>query len=445
MNKSRILDLREFVDEIYEDSKKNEDSKYIFFLGAGCSVSSGIKLASGLAKEWYEELKKQNSKFNKFNTERNIDFTKEESIDFGRYYFEIFETLFPTPLAQQKEIQRITEEKVPSLGYYVLSALMQLSQFNTVITTNFDNLIQDALIYSGNKRALVITHQDLAKFIERNNTPLITKIHGDAHLHPFNNADDTKAIPELLKESIRNLFENAKVIFIGYKGNDESITDLLKACKKIDQVYWCSSSEPIDSKLKGWWEKLVNKTHITERDFDKIMNLIQKKFSIKKPDFQKRFQELETKYHEAEKQEIDQFEKESDKTYIDYLILGNTYYSRQEYQKAIDSYQKASELNLKDKDIFNNWGLALMYLAKQTNDGELYKKAFEILNKAIELGEKSYNLACWYAVQNKKTDALELLAKCLQNKEIEVEFVENDDDWTGLKNDDNFRNILENN
>ena len=34
----RELDLDEFVDEIYEDIQKNSDSKYIFFLGAGCSV-----------------------------------------------------------------------------------------------------------------------------------------------------------------------------------------------------------------------------------------------------------------------------------------------------------------------------------------------------------------------------------------------------------------------
>lgn len=58
----RSLGLDEFVDEIYEDVQKNSDSKYVFFLGAGCSVSSGINLAKDLAKNWYEELK--NKKLN---------------------------------------------------------------------------------------------------------------------------------------------------------------------------------------------------------------------------------------------------------------------------------------------------------------------------------------------------------------------------------------------
>lgn len=387
----RNLDLDEFVDEIFEDVEKNSDSKYIFFLGAGCSVSSGIKLAKDLAKDWYEELKKQKTKFDKFNENYKINTEDENNIDFGNLYFEIFETLFPTPLAQQKEIQKITEGVTPSLGYYVLSEFMQKAQFNTIITTNFDNLIQDALIYSGNKRALVITHQDLAKFIERNDTPLITKIHGDAHIHPFNNTNDTKEIPEDLKIAIQGLFINAKVIFIGYKGNDESIANLLEGCKRIDQVYWFGSNEPIESKLENWWNELKSKTHIKERDFDKIMSLIKDKFKLKKPDFKKRFKELEECYNKAEDDETKSLEAIPDKTYIDYFILGNNYFEQENYDKAIEAYETASKLNPKDDSIFYNWGLALSHLAKsKNNDKNLYKKAINKYEISSKLNSKDY-------------------------------------------------------
>jgi tetratricopeptide (TPR) repeat protein len=384
----RKLDLDEFVDEIYEDIQKNSDSKYIFFLGAGCSVSSGIKLAKDLAKDWYEELKKQKSKFDKFN--KNKD---ENSLDFGKFYFEIFETLFPTPLAQQKEIQKITEGVTPSLGYYVLSEFMQKQQFNTIITTNFDNLIQDALIYSGNKRALVITHQDLAKFIERNDTPLITKIHGDAHIHPFNNTKDTREIPEELKIAIQGLFINTKLIFIGYKGNDESIANLLDDCKRIDQVYWFGSNEPKNTKLEKWWENLNSKTHIKERDFDKIMSLIKDKFKLEKPDFKKRFEELEECYSRAEKDETKNLEEIENKTYIDYFILGNNYFDQKEYEKANEAYENASKLNHKDKNIFVNWGSTIYYLAKdKNNDKDLYKQSLEKYKIALDLDSKDANI-----------------------------------------------------
>ncbi|MCG3666292.1 tetratricopeptide repeat protein [Aliarcobacter butzleri] len=384
----RSLGLDEFVDEIYEDVQKNSDSKYVFFLGAGCSVSSGINLAKDLAKDWYEELKKQKTKFNKFNENKD-----ENNIDFGDLYFKIFETLFPTPLAQQKEIQRITENVTPSLGYYVLSEFMQKPQFNTIITTNFDNLIQDALIYSGNKRALVITHQDLAKFIERNDTPLITKIHGDAHIHPFNNSNDTKEIPEDLKIAIQGLFINAKLIFIGYKGNDESIANLLEGCKRIDQVYWFGSNKPTNTKLKKWWEEQKSKTHIKERDFDKIMSLIRDKFKLEKPDFKKRFEELEKCYNKAEQDETKNIENIENKTYIDYFILGNNYFHQKEYEKAIEAYKEAYKINPKDSDTLNNWGNALYDLAiAKNNDEDLYNQALIKYETASKLNPKDEDI-----------------------------------------------------
>ncbi|MEV9547166.1 tetratricopeptide repeat protein [Aliarcobacter butzleri] len=403
----RSLGLDEFVDEIYEDVQKNSDSKYVFFLGAGCSVSSGINLAKDLAKDWYEELKKQKTKFNKFNENKD-----ENNIDFGDLYFKIFETLFPTPLAQQKEIQRITENVTPSLGYYVLSEFMQKPQFNTIITTNFDNLIQDALIYSGNKRALVITHQDLAKFIERNDTPLITKIHGDAHIHPFNNTSDTKEIPEDLKIAIQGLFINAKLIFIGYRGNDESIANLLEGCKRIDQVYWFGSNKPTNTKLKKWWEEQKSKTHIKERDFDKIMSLIRDKFKLEKPDFKKRFEELEECYNKAEQDETKNIENIENKTYIDYFILGNNYFHQKEYEKAIEAYKEAYKINPKDSDTLNNWGNALYDLAiAKNNDEDLYNQSFSKYETASKLNPKDDSIL------NNWGNALYNLAKAKDNNE----------------------------
>ena len=396
------IGLQEFVDEIYEDSKRNDDTKYIFFLGAGCSKSSGIPLAGELAKEWYEKLKKQKTKFDNFNIKYNIKV--EEDLDFASLYFNIFESLFPTPLSQQKAIQEITEGKSPGSGYYTLASLMKIPSFNTVITTNFDNLIQDALIYSGDKRALVITHQDLAKFIERNNTPLIVKVHGDSHMDPCNNSDNTKIIPYELNDAIQGLFINTKLVFIGYSGSDKSIRNLLIDSKRIDHVYWLSSNIPSKNKLSKWWKNTTSKTFVNERDFDKIMNLIKSRFSFSKPDFSSRAKELEESYDDSIKEENKEIEIIENKTEIDYFILGNNYFDTTKYEKAIESYKKAIEINPEYYNAYNNLGYAYFNRTK-------YEKAIEAYSNEIKINPKDssayYNLGNAYYYYKKYPKAIE--------------------------------------
>lgn len=316
---------------------------------------------------------------------------------------------------QQKEIQRITNDKDvnPSLGYYVLASLMQKTPFNTVITTNFDNLIQDALIYSGNQRALVITHQDLAQFIKRDNTPLIVKIHGDAHLHPFNNKGDTKNIPEPLKESIQSLFTNAKVVCIGYRGDDESILDLLKGCKRIDQFYWLNNEEPKNVKLTKWWNDTKVKTFVKEYDFDKILNVMKSKFDIQSPDFNNIMKKLQNSYDNALQDEIKELQEinEEDKTELDFLLLGNTYVNQKEYKSSIQAYKKVIAINKKNDSAYYNMG-------NSYNNLEQYDEALKAYQKAIEINPKydaAYNnQGITYANQQKYEEAIESYLKAIE-------------------------------
>lgn len=403
----REIGLQEFVDEIYED--RENDTKYIFFLGAGCSKSSGIPLAGELAEKWYEKLKKQKTKLNNFNKDNNIKDDKPDN--FPNLYFKIFESLFPTPLSQQKEIQRITENITPSSGYYTLASLMQKSCFNSVITTNFDNLIQDALIYSGDKRALVITHQDLAKFIERNNTPLIVKVHGDSHMDPFNNTDNTKKIPDELNGAIQGLFINTKLVFIGYSGSDESIRDLLIGSKRIDHVYWLSSNLPSDNKLTEWWKDTSSKTFVKERDFDMIMGLIKSKFDLKKPNFELMATKLKKSYEESINEEIKEIITNKDKTEIDYLILGNNYFGKNEYQKAIESYQKAIKINSEYSSAYYNLGIVYPKIKEYSKSIESYEKAIEL---NLEDSNGYYNLGIVYTKIEQYEKAIESFNKALE-------------------------------
>ncbi|MCB4745859.1 MAG: hypothetical protein LGB68_01705 [Sulfurovum sp.] len=167
------MTLNEFVNEIYASHKRDKDTNYVFLLGVEYSKSSGIPLTRELAIGWFFELTKETYKFKDFiNKHVEQEEIKEEALavptkdnisnelssTIAKRYFQLFEALFPDMIDRQKEIQRLTEEKYLGLGYYNLADLMKCKAFNVVVTTNFDDLVHDALLYNGqSKRARVIS------------------------------------------------------------------------------------------------------------------------------------------------------------------------------------------------------------------------------------------------------------------------------------------------
>lgn len=115
------------------------------------------------------------------------------------------------------------------------------------------------------------------------------------------------------------------------------------------------------------------------------------------------------------------------------------------YNDAIDKYQKATESTLDSHEVYNNWGVALMELAKIKSDSEaegLYDEAIEKYQQAIKYGGHSYNLACLYALRNRKEDALKYLDLTLSRGEVSVEFVVEENDWEALRDDPDFKRLL---
>ena len=117
------------------------------------------------------------------------------------------------------------------------------------------------------------------------------------------------------------------------------------------------------------------------------------------------------------------------------------------YNESFEKYQQAVQINPDRYEAYNNWGLALTELAQLKSGSEaekLYNEAFEKYQQAIKNGGKLYNLACLYAIRNKKEEALEFLERSLSRNEASVEFVEKDKDWDGLRGDSDFKRILSN-
>ncbi len=435
----RNIKLSAFVDEIFQDYDRNKDTKYVFFLGAGCSKSSGIPLAGELALEWFSELSKETHKYDDFIKKNKLKTlvktakkgTKKESElnkKLTALYFQLFETLFPDPISRQKEIQRLTEDKLPGLGYYRLAQLMQKSAFNIVISTNFDDLMQDALIYSGVKRARTISHHHLAHFIDRGDTPHIIKLHGDAHLHPFNDVDNTQQIESPLEKSVASLLNNTKLIVIGYGGGDKSIAGLLEESTGIAQVYWLNGTPPEKTKLNNWWDKLSFKTFVNEYDFDKIMDELGSKFELDEPDFKNFCKKLASQYEESFDKEIKEEKEEAikDKDINELNKVVLKLYRLGKYTKGIEIAKEAVALTEKEHDTdhldtantYNNLGLLFKSMGKYEKALEYYKKDLAITKKVLgtdhpDTATTYNNLGALYEIMGEHEKALKYHKKAL--------------------------------
>ncbi|MGP1578531.1 TPR end-of-group domain-containing protein, partial [Porphyromonas endodontalis] len=115
------------------------------------------------------------------------------------------------------------------------------------------------------------------------------------------------------------------------------------------------------------------------------------------------------------------------------------------YDEAIEKYQKAIEYKLDYYEAYNNWGATLSDWAKIKSGSEaeeLYDKAFEKFQQAIKYGGGSYNLACLYALRNRKEGALKYLDHALSRGKVSVKLVEEDNDWDAFREDPDFKRLL---
>jgi hypothetical protein len=218
---------QEFVRRLKDATANGEiatkkDSRFAFFLGAGCSVSSGIPAAGDLVRQWLPRLKKlemgDDSGPEEWAQERYQGYSSDTA---ARYYGQVIEDLFITPQSRQHEIERLVMGKYPGFGYAVLAQLISCGTYgehcNVVLTTNFDDLVADAMYLYANRKPLAIVHESLAGFVMVSRTsPVVIKLHGDARLAPRNTQAETKELDDQIRRSVVSILQETGIIIIGY-------------------------------------------------------------------------------------------------------------------------------------------------------------------------------------------------------------------------------------
>ena len=239
-----------FLDEFMRIHNTMKDRSFAFLLGAGASVTSKIPGAGTLARKWVEELyafsveDKSTMSIENWAIAENLGIPDFSLENVPAFYPKVYDKRFgDDPESGYAYLEDKISYAEPNIGYSILAKVLEKTRHKVVITTNFDNLVADALSIYTDTFPLVCGHELLTGFVRtRLRRPLVAKIHRDLLLAPKNDPDGTSKLDERWANVLRMLLRDYTPIVIGYGGNDWSLMGFLEELEPGQiqgGIYWC--------------------------------------------------------------------------------------------------------------------------------------------------------------------------------------------------------------
>ena len=277
----KISDLVRFL-----SIRCDETPNYSLLMGAGCSISSGIKTGTQLINDWKKEIIEYADDYDTSNTSDEY-FEKQNWFDERNPYSSLFEKRYDLQRQRRAFVENEVANKNPSIGYAYLVKLIENNYFNAIFTTNFDDLLNEAFYRFSNIRPVVCAHDSaITSITVTSKRPKIIKLHGD---YLFEDIKSTLRETESLEGNMKNKFiefsKDYGLIVVGYAGNDRSIMDILSFLLKKEEffkngIYWCirKGDENISDDLKKllWKDKVF---FIQIEGFDELMAELNKRLN----------------------------------------------------------------------------------------------------------------------------------------------------------------------
>jgi Tfp pilus assembly protein PilF len=243
---AKTITVQGFLSEFVRQDKNMPDRPFCWILGSGASVQSGIPTGGKLAMDWLKELHEledfDKQPLEKWATEKNLGIKGFQFANAASFYPWIYQRRFhDDPDAGYAFLEDVMAKAEPSYGYSVLAQIMAGTAHKTAITTNFDNLIADALAIYTDAFPLVCGHESLTGYIRAKlRRPLVAKIHRDLLLSPLSEPGEIEKLSGGWDGALKRVLDNSTPIVIGYGGNDGSLMGFLNQPDIVNGgIYWC--------------------------------------------------------------------------------------------------------------------------------------------------------------------------------------------------------------
>ena len=288
--KRTVSDLIRFIGNTAESIEVVNGIKspnYSILLGAGASVTAGIRSGQHLINIWknevYQESNVKDKTLEEFFSSMNAPDWFEES----NAYSALFENRYDLQRHRRMFVEHEVAGKTPSIGYAYLVKLIEKGFFNTVFTTNFDDLLNEAFYRFSKNRPIVCAHDSSISGITVTSArPKIIKLHGDYLFDDIKTTlRETESLETNMKMKFQEFAKDFGLIVVGYAGHDRSIMDILTYLLQQEDyfkngIYWCIRKG--DSNISAELKKLLWKDRVffVEIDgFDELFAEINRKLN----------------------------------------------------------------------------------------------------------------------------------------------------------------------
>jgi tetratricopeptide (TPR) repeat protein len=236
-----------FVDHFGSVNRRMDDRRFCFVLGAGASRASGIPVASELVRKWLQELQRRRAPevaHEAWLASGDVEIEGFDPADPARFYPHVYALRFrDDPEDGFAWLEEAMRRARPSFGYFVLARILAETRHRIVLTTNFDNLVAEALLQATGVHPVVCGHESLAPFARvLPRRPLVAKIHRDLLLAPVSDPDGVDRLALPWHDPLTRILMLNTPVFLGYGGNDGSLMGFLEGLAPgtiPGQPVWC--------------------------------------------------------------------------------------------------------------------------------------------------------------------------------------------------------------
>lgn len=289
IHQALMLDYDAFIRSL----ARIKDTPSSILLGAGASITSGVKPASDCIWDWKSEIynsKNPNAPKIYRNTKSEAvresiqkwldstgNFPPEGAEDEYSFYAE---HAYPIPEDRRLYFQSLIQQIEPYVGYQLICLLAKSQIIKSLWTTNFDGLGIKAANQAG-ITTIDITLDSVHRLHQSRgaNEMLHIALHGDYKFGELKNTStELDNQNEVLVEHLGRECADNHLIVTGYSGRDKSLMNALEkvySSEGAGRLYWCGFgheiSEPVANLIQVARENGREAFFVPTEGFDKMM------------------------------------------------------------------------------------------------------------------------------------------------------------------------------